>query len=149
MTEPLHHILYRFYDTADRLLYIGMTTNMATRLSEHRLSKNWWSEIARIELEHYGDRLLLRQAEVHAIRNENPVYNALGRGRGGPLDAMQIAIDLHAAGKALSEAKAALSDATDAARQAAIEAVDVGISEAEVARELGVTRMTVRSWLGK
>jgi DNA invertase Pin-like site-specific DNA recombinase len=42
-----------------------------------------------------------------------------------------------------------LAAATELARAAAHRMTDLGISEAETARQLGVDRMTVRSWLGK
>lgn len=51
-----------------------------------------------------------------------------------------------------SEFKAArdrLNEATELARAAAHRMTDMGISESETARQLGVDRMTVRSWLGK
>lgn len=53
-----------------------------------------------------------------------------------------------AAGRLLA-ARQELTEATDAAQAAAREAVGRGVSEVEVARRLGVARMTVRKWLGK
>jgi transposase len=45
--------------------------------------------------------------------------------------------------------RAAATAALLVARQVAVMAVEDGASEAATARELGVTRMTVRDWLGK
>jgi len=34
--------LYRLYDAAGRLLYIGATFYPRTRMSQHRRTKSWW-----------------------------------------------------------------------------------------------------------
>lgn len=47
------------------------------------------------------------------------------------------------------KARDELARTTELARAAAHRMTDMGISEAETARQLGVDRMTVRSWLGK
>lgn len=57
--------------------------------------------------------------------------------------------DLADAAGRLLVARQELTEATDAAKAAAREAVGRGVSEVEVARRLGVSRMTVRKWLGK
>lgn len=59
------------------------------------------------------------------------------------------ATDLTAAGEDLRAARARLGEATETARAAALRALDEGRAEAEVARVLGVDRMTVRKWAGK
>lgn len=46
-------------------------------------------------------------------------------------------------------ADAAHERARQQLRQAVLAAISVGIPEAEVARRSGVTRMTVRAWIGK
>lgn len=58
-------------------------------------------------------------------------------------------IDLEQAGMALLRARVAESKAYAAAVQVGVMAVEAGMPEAEVARKLGVDRMTVRKWLGK
>ncbi len=53
------------------------------------------------------------------------------------------------AGHHLSQARAKLDAEMDKARKTALEALSSGGTEGEVARLLGVDRMTVRKWLGK
>lgn len=57
--------------------------------------------------------------------------------------------DLEQAGVALLLARQAASQAYAAAVQVGVMAVEAGTPEADVARKLGVDRMTVRKWLGK
>ncbi|KAA9104995.1 helix-turn-helix domain-containing protein [Microbacterium rhizomatis] len=57
--------------------------------------------------------------------------------------------ELERAGARLRRARASLDSATEAARETALQALAEGHAEAAVARSLGVTRMTIRSWAGK
>jgi DNA-binding CsgD family transcriptional regulator len=52
-------------------------------------------------------------------------------------------------GQRLQKARAALAVALEAAEDEARALLAEGVSEAQVARELGVDRMTVRKWVGK
>ncbi|MCU1687765.1 MAG: hypothetical protein JWQ81_8504 [Amycolatopsis sp.] len=58
-------------------------------------------------------------------------------------------LDAPSAGDNLLIARNATASAMAAARQIAVMATASGAKEAPLARELGVDRMTVRSWLGK
>lgn len=69
------HVLYRFYNADDELLYVGITNNPASRFRVHEGSKQWWDEVDRIELKRYGSREELDAAERLAIRHEKPRYN--------------------------------------------------------------------------
>lgn len=53
------------------------------------------------------------------------------------------------AGRGLRSARTRLIRAMKTAEQAAVEAHRNGAPETEIARTLGVNRMTVRRWLGK
>ncbi|MGH9004547.1 MAG: GIY-YIG nuclease family protein [Acidimicrobiia bacterium] len=75
------HALYRFYDDAGSLLYIGITHNPGQRWAAHMRHKPWWSEVATIRLEEHPDRASVLAAERAAIRSEGPRYNVVGRGR--------------------------------------------------------------------
>lgn len=48
-----------------------------------------------------------------------------------------------------AKAKAKAADARERLIEAVREAATLGVSESELAREVGVTRMTIRAWLGK
>lgn len=41
--------LYRFFDDAGRLLYIGISVSAISRAGKHRQEKNWWHDVARME----------------------------------------------------------------------------------------------------
>ncbi len=58
-------------------------------------------------------------------------------------------VDLAELGRVRSEARRALDEKTTILRAAVLRALEDGRAEAEVAREAGVDRMTVREWAGK
>jgi transposase-like protein len=60
-----------------------------------------------------------------------------------------MATELELAARKLRSARQRLDTAMQAAEQAAITAHAKGAPETDIARTLGVNRMTVRRWLGK
>jgi hypothetical protein len=73
MTRPT--TLYRFLDRDGTLLYVGITGVGTVRWFTHSRQKEWWPEVATVDLEHYQDRAEARAAELAAIRTESPRYN--------------------------------------------------------------------------
>lgn len=73
MTEL--HVLYRFFDTEDNLLYVGITNSPLARMSQHLRDKAWFKNAGHTTYEHFGTRAELEAAEVRAIREEKPKYN--------------------------------------------------------------------------
>lgn len=71
------YVLYRFYDSKDELLYVGMSTHMMLRLRNHRHTSRWWSEAALMRIERFPDRDALADAEAMAISLEKPRYNVI------------------------------------------------------------------------
>ena len=71
------HVLYRFYDTAGELLYVGVTVHLPNRLTDHRHTKPWWTHADRITLEHYPTRAAVLEAERTAIQKERPKWNVV------------------------------------------------------------------------
>lgn len=69
------HVLYRFYNSRDELLYVGITSNPMTRFRAHQSDKSWWPEVATINVENYASRRELLAAERAAIKAEHPRYN--------------------------------------------------------------------------
>jgi len=67
--------LYRFFDAAGHLLYVGITSDLPTRLRTHNRLQNWWRDVVRTTLEHFDSREAARAAELVAIRDEHPRYN--------------------------------------------------------------------------
>lgn len=71
--------LYRHYDKAGVLLYVGVSLNPVARLQQHRRAAHWFYQIARIEVEYFGDRDTAIDAESTAITTENPLHNIAGK----------------------------------------------------------------------
>lgn len=80
--------LYRAYDAADRLLYVGITDGpVSLRLDQHRRNlgygkpnnTGWPVHMATVLVKHYPDRAAGMAAESAAIRDEDPVFNLAGR----------------------------------------------------------------------
>lgn len=69
------HTLYRFYDDAGGLLYVGITCSPSRRFGQHRREKSWWSDVAQIHLEQFETRADLMEAERAAIETEKPLLN--------------------------------------------------------------------------
>lgn len=70
--------LYRMFAEDGRLLYVGISSRAAARWEQHRHDKPWWSEIARISVEHFPTRDKALAAELVAIRGEQPQHNVAG-----------------------------------------------------------------------
>lgn len=67
--------LYRFFDQAGELLYVGISANPAGRWDQHRHDKPWWSEVATVGIQEFPSRPAVEDAERVAIRSERPRYN--------------------------------------------------------------------------
>jgi prevent-host-death family protein len=69
--------VYRHFNAAGRLLYIGMTDEPLRRNEQHAFDKPWWSEVATTELAWYPTREAAAEAEIAAIKAEDPLHNRL------------------------------------------------------------------------
>jgi excinuclease UvrABC nuclease subunit len=69
--------LYRLYDSAGRLLYVGISHDVHSRIRTHRTDKHWGAEVADARLEVYPTRASALSAEANAIRRERPRYNVI------------------------------------------------------------------------
>jgi excinuclease UvrABC nuclease subunit len=67
--------LYRFYDSNDDLLYVGITKFFEPRLKQHYKNSEWFFETAFVRLEHFKTRREVEDAESYAIKTEQPKYN--------------------------------------------------------------------------
>jgi hypothetical protein len=70
--------LYRMYDEAGTLLYVGISNRPLDRKGQHKHDKPWWTEVATMTLEHYPTRQAAAHAEAIAIAGEAPRYNKAG-----------------------------------------------------------------------
>jgi len=67
--------LYRHFDKDGVLLYVGISTNVVLRLSQHSKYSHWFDEITNVTIETYPSRDDALDAETKAIQTENPKYN--------------------------------------------------------------------------
>lgn len=70
--------VYRCYNAADALLYVGSTADRRARIQGHSKKKPWWPEVTRVEYEDFADLTAARGAESQAIATESPRYNRYG-----------------------------------------------------------------------
>lgn len=73
MSEPTK--LYRYYDAAGALLYVGISKYAIRRLTEHEADKHWQADISSVRIETFPDRESAHAAERSAIESENPAHN--------------------------------------------------------------------------
>lgn len=76
-SPPTPGLVYRHFDAADVLLYVGYTQKGSerSRHAGHVRTARWWRHVDRIEIEQHPDKRAARAAEVWAIRTESPVFN--------------------------------------------------------------------------
>lgn len=67
--------VYRCYDAAGRLLYIGHGSCRWCRFHSHHSKKSWWPEVTRVDLVEQPDVETARKTEALAIKAEGPVHN--------------------------------------------------------------------------
>lgn len=75
--------LYRYFDHAGRLLYVGVAKDPIQRDREHANSSEWHRHFSRHTVEWHEVRDSALAAERAAIRDESPVFNRLAS-RAGP-----------------------------------------------------------------
>jgi hypothetical protein len=68
-------ILYRFYDGAGELLYVGISSEPHRRWSAHERHSEWWDRVAVVHTEWRDTRAAAETAETEAIKRELPVFN--------------------------------------------------------------------------
>lgn len=67
--------LYRLFDEAGRLLYVGIAFDPEQRLKSHASTAPWWPLVVRRKIVQYPDRGSAECAETRAIKAESPLYN--------------------------------------------------------------------------
>lgn len=68
--------VYRLYDEAGTLLYVGSAYDPAHRCKSHR-DKAWWPDVARREDEWHPNRWIAYAKETKAIKAERPRNNVM------------------------------------------------------------------------
>ncbi|MFJ8006123.1 hypothetical protein [Streptomyces fagopyri] len=69
--------VYRLYDDAGTLLYIGSAYDPETRAAQHK-DKPWWPDIARRTDEWHPSRHVAYTEETKAIAADKPLHNTAG-----------------------------------------------------------------------
>mgnify|MGYP003678616817 CR=1 FL=1 len=69
--------LYRFFACDNRLLYVGQSRNPFKRMDSHFNDRDM-TEVRHVEIEWFSDRSGAIEAEAHAIKRENPLWNKAG-----------------------------------------------------------------------
>jgi predicted GIY-YIG superfamily endonuclease len=79
---PDHGCVYRAYNDADELLYVGVTGNLPERIKGHRSERSWWRvEVARVESDGvlpWAEALASERAQIAALRprhNQRQVFH--------------------------------------------------------------------------
>lgn len=75
MNRPAETALYRHFDAAGRLLYVGISNNALRRLLQHREKAHWFTLISRVDIQWLPSRRLALDAEAIAIIDEHPAWN--------------------------------------------------------------------------
>ena len=71
------HAVYRMFDHAGRLMYIGMSGRAGRRFDQHA-EKRWFPLVSTITLEWHATHASAVLAEKRAIAAERPRYNIVG-----------------------------------------------------------------------
>ncbi len=81
LVETLRHLeraetaLYFWYDADGRLLYVGITEDLATRQTSHAKKSSWSAFAATSEVRRFASRVEAERAEKAAIEAERPLFN--------------------------------------------------------------------------
>lgn len=130
--------LYRFYDAADQLLYVGVAFEPAVRWRRHANERDWWDEVARIDAVRLESRKAALQAERLAIKVERPRHNQKHT---------HAALARVPASRAVPREPTSRPVGPEQLRQA----VQAGqwLTPGEAAVVLRLSRMTVHRWIAK
>lgn len=69
-----YHI-YRHYDKDGVLLYVGMSNNALSRLSQHKQHADWFEQIETVKIQTVNSRSEAFRLERKAIAEEKPKFN--------------------------------------------------------------------------
>lgn len=75
LPDPIPTTVYRFYDRAGTLLYVGITGAGRARGEQHSRNAEWWPFVARQEVEHVSNRVIAERREKELIHQFRPPFN--------------------------------------------------------------------------
>ena len=130
--------LYRLYNSADQLLYIGISADPKVRWAQHAVDKDWWPQVLRRDVEWMPSRAQAEAAERHAIVSEKPVHNSK---HSLPALSREEVDALFADYKSACETERRLRPAV---RAAAVDELRLGATVSQLARRTGLTSEVFR-----
>lgn len=144
------HAVYRMFDRAGGLLYIGIT-GRSRRFGEHS-DKSWFLLVATITLEWHPTQEAAYWAERRAIFAEKPLYNVAGKEtpphrRKATVKRAQPKIVVQRIPTQAPTANLATGEIPADALRIMASLLVTGTTIREVSGTLGVTRWTARRWL--
>lgn len=95
--------VYRLYNEAGELIYVGVGFIPEERMRAHAREKPWWPLVKSWTITWHPDRQSARDAETAAIKAEHPIANIAGT----PLNDTKTHIAREAAQRAAAERRAA------------------------------------------
>ncbi len=71
----MDNAVYRCYDDAGELMYIGCSSRLCSRLNWHRRNTSWGKTVHRVDAVNFTSRKDALAAEARAIADEQPPFN--------------------------------------------------------------------------
>lgn len=68
-------VIYFHFNKVGAIIYIGKSTQFATRQRAHRSGSHWWADISRIEIELLDDEVSMSALEIECIKKWQPKWN--------------------------------------------------------------------------
>ena len=69
--------LYRYFDKAGVLLYVGISFSTVARAAQHRGTSHWWHAVDKVTVQRFDSRENALHAERKAIIDEKPLHNVV------------------------------------------------------------------------
>ena len=76
MSKPTD--LYRFFDSSNELIYVGISYDCDKRMNQHYYGSDWWPLYSTLEVKSFKTREEAQKAESKAIKEELPKFNIAG-----------------------------------------------------------------------
>jgi predicted GIY-YIG superfamily endonuclease len=143
------HAVYRYWDSAGQLLYVGVTKHPGRRRSQHKLRSPWFAAATEESVIWFPDAQSASLAEQDAIREERPLHNRMQ-----PPWAVPVEPSVHPDGDSTANVQTAMGrlaecqqvvDTRLAEFHAAIAAaIESGERQTDLVRQTGYTRETIR-----
>lgn len=99
--------LYRHYSRAGRLLYVGITDDLARRTKQHGRAR-WHRFVTRSDTEYFPNRQEAETSEREAIKTERPIYNVIHKAAKESEELKQARAEIDRLNKELASVKAQL-----------------------------------------